>query len=430
MGNKSDLRSSIEKMIQKDYETYREESAGGKKIDKKAGKKYSESKPEKKPSKKTDGCVIMSRCGGCRYQGMKYEDQLALKQKTATELLGEFGKVQPIIGMENPKFYRNKVHHAFARDHKGNILAGMYEESTHKVVDIAECMLEDRKSQQIIQTIKGLLKSFKIFVYNEENETGLLRHVLVRRGFTSGEIMVVMVLASPILPSKNNFVKALRKEHPEITTVVLNINDKRTSMVLGERNITLYGPGFIKDRLCDMTFRISPNSFYQINPVQTEKLYRTAIDYAGLTGNETVIDAYCGIGTIGLAASAKAGKVIGVELNPDAVKDARLNTRENKVSNAEFYQGDAGDFMTKMASRGEKAEVVFMDPPRSGSTEQFIDAVAVLAPSRVVYVSCNPETQATDLKYFAKKGYKVRKIQPVDMFPFTSHCETVVLLTK
>ena len=385
-------------------------------------------KPEKKSAK--GSCPIVRSCGSCQYQGVQYVEQLNIKQKSVESLLGEFGKVEPIIGMKDPRYYRNKVHHVISRDRKGNVLNGFYEERSHNVVSVSECMLEDKKSQEIIATIAGLTKSFKIYIYNEDNGSGLLRHILVRKGFSTGEIMVVLVCASPIFPSKNNFVKELRRQHPEITTVVLNINDKDTSMVLGERNITLYGPGFIKDTLCGMTFKISPSSFYQINPVQTEKLYGKAIEFAELTGKETVIDAYCGIGTIGLAASSKAGKVIGVELNSEAVKDARLNVKENKVTNAEFYQGDAGVFMTKMAERGEKADVVIMDPPRSGSTEVFIDAVKKLNPEKVVYVSCNPETQARDLKYFAGKGYKVRRIQPVDMFPFTGHVETVCLLSK
>lgn len=385
----------------------------------------SKTKRENNTKKQNIGCAISTKCGGCEFQGIPYKEQLEKKQTMVRKLLESFGKPLPIIGMENPKYYRNKVHHAFARDRKGNIISGCYEEKSHRVVDIKECMLEDLKSQEIIQTIKSMLKSFKVLVYDEDSGYGLLRHVLVRRGFHSGEIMVVLVTASPIFPSKNNFVKALRQKHPEITTVVLNVNDKQTSMVLGERNITLYGPGFIKDTLCGCTFRISPSSFYQINPVQTEKLYNTAIEYAGLTGKETVIDAYCGIGTIGLVAAKKAKHVIGVELNAEAVRDARINCKENKASNAEFYQGDAGEFMTQMAAEGKHAEVVFMDPPRSGSTEQFMDAVAKLSPDRVIYISCNLETQARDLKYFKKKGYVVEKIQPVDMFPATNHCECI-----
>ena len=397
-------------------------------------------KPASKPAEKTAGkkaakpaaeslCPVSKKCGGCAFQGVPYEKQLKEKQKNVDKLLSPFCRPEKILGMENPLYYRNKVQHVFARDRKGNILSGFYEEKSHRVVDAPECMLEDLESQRIILTVKGLLKSFKITVYNEDTGAGLLRHVLVRRGFSTGEILVVLVVTSPIFPSKNNFVKALRKEHPQITSVVLNINDKDTTMVLGERNITLYGPGFIKDKLGGCTFRISPNSFYQVNPVQTENLYSLALEYAGLTGKETVLDAYCGIGTIGLCAAKKAAKVIGVELNGDAVKDAVQNAKDNRITNARFYKGDAGDFITAMAEKGEKADVIFLDPPRSGSTEKFLDAADRLCPKRIVYVSCNPETQARDLKYLSGKGWKVKRIRPVDMFPFAGHVECVALLS-
>ena len=381
-------------------------------------------------SEKKQICSVAKKCGGCQYQGVAYHEQLKKKQKMEEGLFKKFCKVEPIIGMKNPCNYRNKVQSVFGRDRKGNIISGTYEANSHRIVPVEDCMIEDVKAQEIIRSVRKLLPSFKIKTYNEDNGYGLLRHVMVRRGFKSGEIMVILVLGSPILPSKNNFVKALRKEHPEISTVVLNVNDKRTSMVLGDREINLYGKGFIRDELCGCTFRISPKSFYQVNPVQTEILYQTAIDYAQLTGKETVIDAYCGIGTISLIAAKHAKKVIGVELNGDAVKDAKINAKENNISNAEFYKGDAGDFMVKMAEAGQKADVVFMDPPRSGSDEKFMSSVVKLNPKRVVYVSCGPDTLERDLKYFEKHGYKAKKIQPVDMFPFTEHCETVVLLER
>ena len=381
-------------------------------------------------SEKKQICSVAKKCGGCQYQGVAYQEQLKKKQKMEEDLLKMFCKVEPIIGMKNPCHYRNKVQSVFGRDRKGNVISGTYEANSHRIVPVEDCMIEDVKAQEIIRTVRKLLPSFKIKTYNEDSGYGLLRHVMVRHGFKSGEIMVILVLGSPILPSKNNFVKALRKEHPEISTVVLNVNDKKTSMVLGDREINLYGKGFIRDELCGCTFRISPKSFYQVNPVQTEILYQTAIDYAGLTGKETVIDAYCGIGTISLIAAKHAKKVIGVELNGDAVKDAKINAKENNISNAEFYKGDAGEFMVKMAESGQKADVVFMDPPRSGSDEKFMSSVVKLSPKRVVYVSCGPDTLARDLKYFEKHGYKVKKIQPVDMFPYTEHCETVCLLQK
>ena len=385
---------------------------------------------EKNKAKKAAVCPVAKKCGGCEFQGMPYAEQLRHKEKRVRILLDSFGKVHPIIGMKDPYHYRNKVHAVFDRDRRGNAISGVYQKGTHRVVPVDSCMIEDQKADEIIVTIRGLLKSFKIKTYDEDTGYGLLRHVMVRRGFKSGEIMVILVLGSPILPSKNNFVKALRKEHPEITTVVLNVNDKKTSMVLGEKEKPIYGPGFIKDELCGCTFRISPKSFYQVNPVQTEILYNTAIEYAGLKGKETIIDAYCGIGTISLIAAKHVKKVIGVELNKDAVKDAKINAKENHITNAEFRQGDAGEFMVKMAENDQKADVVFMDPPRAGSDVKFLSSVVKLNPKKVVYISCGPDTLARDLKYLTKHGYQVKRIQPVDMFPFCDHCETVVLLER
>lgn len=385
---------------------------------------------ETKNNKNVTTCPYAKKCGGCQYQGMDYAAQLKKKQKEMNKLLKDFGKPEPIIGMKDPLHYRNKVHAVFGRTRKGEIVSGTYEAGTHKIVNIDECMIEDEISQSIIRTIRGLLRSFKIRTYDEDTGYGLLRHVLVRRGFTTGQVMAVLVLSSPILPSKNNFVKALRKEHPEITTVVLNVNDKKTSMVLGERDIVLYGKGYIEDILCGCTFRISPQSFYQVNPVQTERLYQTAMGYAELTGKERVIDAYCGIGTIGMVAAKKVREVIGVELNRNAVKDARINAKLNQIKNIAFYEGDAGRFMVSMAEEGEKADVVFMDPPRSGSDEAFLSSVIRLAPKRIIYVSCGPDTLARDLKYLVRNGYQVRKMQPVDMFGFTEHVEVVACLQR
>ena len=394
---------------------------------------------KKKTGVKSDGmekkknltvCSHAKKCGGCQYQKMSYEEQLRKMQKAVSILLKPFGKVNPIMGMESPYYYRNKVHAVFAFDKRKGIVSGIYEANTHNVVPVEECLIEDKKSQEIIHTIRDMLKSFRIKTYDEDTGYGLLRHVLVRRGFATGEIMVVLVTGSPIFPSKNNFVKALREKHPEITTVIQNINDKRTSMVLGDRNIIMYGKGFIRDTLCGCAFRISPSSFYQVNPVQTERLYKKAMEYAGLTGKERVIDAYCGIGTIGMVAAADAKEVIGVELNPDAVKDARINARENKMDNIRFYQGDAGVFMENLASQGDAADVVFMDPPRAGSDKMFLDSLLKFAPQKIVYISCNPETLARDLRYLTKRSYHVKAIQPVDMFSFTDHVETVCLLSN
>ena len=375
-------------------------------------------------------CPIYRECGGCQYLHLTYDQQLKEKQKRMEELLGGVCPVRPIIGMEEPYHYRNKVHAVFGLDRKNNPISGIYKEGTHRIFPVDSCLIEDQKADEIIVTIRSMLRSFKIRVFDEDTGYGLLRHVLIRRGFTTGEILVVLVTASPVFPSKNNFVKALREKHPEITTIVQNINGRSTSMVLGDKEHVLYGKGYIEDELCGLRFRISSRSFYQINSVQTEKLYGKAMELAELTGKETVLDAYCGIGTIGLIASKHAGKVIGVELNQDAVRDAVQNAKKNGITNAQFFCNDAGRFMSHMAARGESADVVFMDPPRSGSTEEFIDSVALMQPKWVVYISCGPDTLARDLRMFAKHGYKAKEAWPVDLFGWTEHVETVVLLSK
>ncbi len=385
-------------------------------------------------------CIYAKKCGGCTYQGVAYKEQLDKKLEEVKKLIGKYCEVTGITGMDNPYNYRNKVHAAFDMTRRGEIVSGVYKEGTHEVVPVEYCQIEDAKSDEIINDIRGMLRSFKIKTYDEDTGYGLLRHVLVRRGFKTNEIMVVLILGSPILPSKNNFVKALRAKHPEISTVVVNVNDKKTSMVLGDKESVIYGKGFISDVLCECTFKISPKSFYQVNPVQTEKLYNRAIELAGLTGKENVLDAYCGIGTIGIIASKKAANIIGVELNKAAVKDAIVNAKINDIKNIRFYCDDAGDFMVKYADGamqvegtqgvGRDIDVVFMDPPRAGSDEKFMSSVVKLSPKKVVYISCNPETLARDLQYFKKHGYKAHTAEAFDMFPHTNHCECIVLLSK
>ncbi len=377
-----------------------------------------------------DACPLAKKCGGCQLQNMNYERQLKWKQARCEILLKKFGKVGKIIGMENPYNYRNKVQAAFGRTKSGKIISGVYQSGSHRIVMVDSCMTEDQTADKIIVDIRNMLPKFKIWTYDEDRGTGFLRHVLVKRGFASGEVMVVIVGASGYFPMKKKFTAALLEMHPEITTVVLNINPKDTNLVLGDREEVLYGNGYIEDTLCGCVFRISPKSFYQINPVQTEKLYGKAMELAQLDGNTKVLDAYCGIGTIGLVAAKTAGEVIGVELNPDAVKDAISNAKRNDAKNARFYCADAGDFMQELAENGERFDVIFMDPPRSGSSKKFIESLAVAAPERVVYISCNPETLARDLQMITKKGYKVRKICPVDMFPHTNHIECVVQLSR
>ena len=392
-------------------------------------KRHEEENGGRRFQKHSSKCPVFHKCGGCQILDMPYGKQLEQKQKQLEKLLKPYCKVEPIIGMENPYHYRNKVHAVFDHDKKGNPISGVYEANSHRVVPVESCLIEDQKADEIIGSIRGMLKSFKIRTYDEDTGYGLLRHVLIRRGFSTGEIMVVLVTASPIFPSKNNFVKELRRMHPEITTIIQNVNGRDTSMVLGDKENILYGKGYIEDILCGCRFRISSKSFYQVNPVQTEVLYDLAIKAAGLTGNERVIDAYCGIGTIGLVASKHAKEVIGVELNRDAVRDAVENAKINGIKNVRFFCNDAGKFMVNMAENGEHVDVVFMDPPRSGSTEEFIESVAKIKPEKVVYVSCGPETLVRDLGYFRKKGYEAKKVWGVDMFPGTEHVETCVLLS-
>lgn len=375
-------------------------------------------------------CPVSGKCGSCQYLHLSYQEQLKAKQNTLSALLKGLCPLRGMIGMDNPYHYRNKVHAVFGCDRRGKPVSGIYEANSHRIVPVESCLIEDEKADEIIGTVRRLLPSFKIRNYDEDTGYGLLRHVLVKRGFSTGEIMVVLVTASPVFPSKNNFVKALLKEHPDITTIIQNINGRGTSMVLGEKEHTLYGPGYIEDVLCGCTFRISSKSFYQVNPVQTEILYGKALEMAGLTGKETVIDAYCGIGTIGIIASKKAKEVIGIELNPDAVRDAVQNARRNSVSNICFYCNDAGRFMTEMARRKGKADLVIMDPPRTGSTKAFMDSIAALEPERVIYISCGPDTLARDLRYMKTLGYHAREGWGVDLFPWTGSIETVCLLGK
>lgn len=395
------------------------------------------------PSKhrNTPKCPSFYKCGGCDLQHMTYEHQLIQKKKVVENLLGGFAPVSDTIGMENPYHYRNKIHATITKDRRGNIVSGIYEENSHNVIPTDKCYIQDTTADKILKTIRQLMKQQRIAPYNEDKQYGVLRHVLIKRGYNTNQCMVVLVIGSNTFPGKNNFVSELVKAHKEITTVVVNFNDKKTSMVLGDKEVIAYGKGYIEDTLCGCTFRISPKSFYQVNPLQTEKLYSAAIDCANLTGKETVLDAYCGIGTISLIASKHAKEVIGVELNKSAVKDAKQNATINNIKNVTFYEDDAGEFMKKYTSgSNNKAkpskdsvakdiDVVFVDPPRSGCDEKFLTSLGSLSPKQIIYISCNPVTQKRDLDYLTKKGYKVKKIQPVDMFPWTKHIETVVHLT-
>ena len=374
------------------------------------------------------------KCGGCPMLGLDYAEQLKQKEAAVRKLVGKYGPVAPIRGAENPCHYRNKVISTFAAGPGGKLVSGIYAAGTHKVLPVESCLLQDEVLDTVMQAVRAAASTCRYQPYNEDKGTGLLRHCLLRRGVVSGQVMVVVVTAQPVLPGAKNFVRALlveaEKRHVPVTTVVQNYNPRRTSVVLGEEEKVLYGKGFILDTLCGKTYAISPRSFYQINHTQTEVLYGLAVDAAHLTGKEVVLDAYCGIGTIGLTAADHAKQVVGVEVNREAVHDAIGNAKHNGVKNARFFAADATRWIGEAAAAGERADVIFMDPPREGSTPQFIDSVARMAPKRVVYVSCNPATLARDLELLTRKGYKVESSTPVDMFPHSEHIETVCALSK
>ncbi len=404
--------------------------SGKRPADPSAGKRPGVRRAPKVSQEALSFCPAAGKCGSCQYAGVPYKVQLKKKQQQMQELFAAYGKVEPVIGMEEPDHYRNKVHAVLGRKKDGTVISGTYEENSHRIVPVEHCRLENRVADDIIADTRKLLQSFKVQIYNENSGYGLVRHLLIRRGHHTGQVLLVIVAVSPIFPSKNNFVKALRKLHPEITSIVLNVNDRFTSMVLGKRDIPLYGKGYIEDTLLGKRYRISAQSFYQINTVQTEKLYAKALEYAALTGHERVVDAYCGIGTIGMSAADKAGEVIGVELNPSAVRDARENARLNEVANISFIEADAGEYLVNMAAAGEKIDVLLMDPPRAGSTKEFLESAMRMGPEKIVYVSCEPVTLERDLKILTAKKYRCEKITPVDMFPHTEKIEAVCLLTR
>ncbi len=380
-------------------------------------------------SKPVLACPHAKKCGGCQLQNMTYERQLSFKQVKVIKLLGRYRHVDEIIGMKHPYHYRNKVQAAFGERGR-DIISGIYQSSTHKIVPVDSCLIEDQKADEIIVTIRKLVKSFKLRAFNDEIMKGFLRHVLIKRGFASGQVMVVLVTGTMDFPKEEQFINALLSRHPEITTVVQNVNNKRTSLLLGEESRVLFGDGYIEEDLCGFRFRISPKAFYQINPTQTEILYNKALAFAELTGKETVLDAYCGTATTAIIASPRAKPVVGVEVDADAVKDAKVNAELNNVQNIAFCEDDAGRFMVKEAQKHAKYDVVIMDPPRAGASLEFLKCLVTLSPKKVVYISCNPETLSRDLEILVKGGYRAIKAQPVDMFPHTNHIECVVCLHR
>lgn len=374
--------------------------------------------------------LIEKGCGGCPLLLTDYKEQLKQKRKYVQKLLGNYGKIQPVLGMEDPYHYRNKAISTFALGKGRQLISGIYARGTHFVLPVESCLLHHPRLDQAVDAVRRAAAACKYRPYDEDRRTGLIRHVLVRHSRLTDELLVVLVTASPVLPGARNFVKKVRELCPGVASIVQNINPRDTSAVLGFSEKVLCGRGFIVDELCGVRFRIAASSFFQVNPVQTEVLYRTAIDAARLDKSQSVLDAYCGVGTIGLAAAAHAGSVLGIERNSSAVKCAVQNARENHIGNARFENADATAAILKMAARKEHMDVVFMDPPRAGSTPEFLDAVTRLQPKQLVYISCNPQTQKRDLEILVKKGWQVRRIQPVDMFPHTEHVETVVRLQR
>ena len=370
-------------------------------------------------------CPAAKYCGGCRYQGKSYAEQLALKQQFVQSLYAGC-PVEPIIGAADPYNYRNKVQFAFGSS-RGRVIYGNYVPSTHQIVEIDDCQIAARQANAITADIRKLAVSFRLSIFDENSMAGFLRHVMVRTAHKTGQVMVILVAGTHVFPKKKDFIRELRKLHPEITTIILNVNSRHTSMVLGDKTEVLYGRGFIEDILCGKIFRISPASFYQINAEQTEKLYTEAIRLADLQKDEVLLDAYCGIGTIGIVASDSVREVIGVEINKIAIKDARINAELNDADNISFFCQDAGKFMV---NTNRKIDAVIMDPARAGADEKFLSSLIRLKPKKIVYISCNPVTQKRDVRYLAGRGYEVQCVQPVDMFPFTEHIETVVLMSR
>ncbi len=379
-------------------------------------------------------CEAFKRCGGCSLQHLDYQGQLYYKTRLVKESLKRIGKleniiVQDTIGMKEPVNYRNKAQFPVALGN-GTVITGFYAKRTHEVIDSVECGIQDKASDRMRKIIRKFIEEKKISVYDEATGKGLLRHIMTRVGFKTGEVMVVLVVNGSALPFSDELSGRLVSEVPGVKSIFLNINTGDTNVILGSKNIKLFGSDSIIDSIGKYKFHISPLSFFQVNPVQTEVLYGKALEYAGLTGNETVFDLYCGIGTISLFLSQKAKKVYGVEVVEDAVRDARRNAEINGVKNVEFVVGEAEKVIPGMYAQGVRADVVVVDPPRKGCDEALLRTLAEMQPGRIVYVSCNPATLARDLKYLEKHGYNAVEAQPVDMFPWTGHCETVVLLQR
>lgn len=380
------------------------------------------------PSRSEDGCVYQNTCGGCQFMHMTYDYEILHKQKYLKQLLSGFSENVSFVPSEHPLHYRNKCQMTYQYSKSKKVVCGFYEEGSHRLVTVENCLLQSTEANELILKINRILSQYKIEPYDEQKKVGVLKHIFVRVGFQTKEIMVVLVTNGEIFPGRSQVVKELLKIKG-ITTIVQNFNARNTSIVLGERQKILSGSGFIREKVGDYLFKISPQSFFQINSFGIKKLYDIALSKAFIKPTDIVLDAYCGVGTISIFAAAYAKKVIGVEVNRHAIADARINARWNHISNVEFSVNDATRFLTEQAKNRSKIDIVILDPPREGSTSAFIHAVGFLKPRQVIYISCNPITLKRDLILFSQEHYKVQSITGVDMFPKTKHIECVAQLT-
>lgn len=390
---------------------------------------------EPSPVRCTSRCEFARQCGGCQLQAMTYEAQLDFKAKKVWNHLTRIGgltdlEVPEIMGMEEPWRYRNKAQFPFGTDKEGNVVTGFYAARSHNIIPCTECWLGVEENREILEKILAHLKKFWIPAYDEKTGKGLLRHVLIRKGFTTGEVMVCLILNGKTMPKMEQLVESLR-EIPGMTSITINVNTKNTNVIMGTEMISVWGRDYITDYIGNIKYQISPLSFYQVNPVQTRKLYETALEYADLKGNETVWDLYCGIGTISLFLAQKAGKVYGVEIVPEAIADAKINAKLNGITNAEFFVGKAEEVLPeKYKNEGIYADVIVVDPPRKGCDPAALETMVKMQPERIVYVSCDSATLARDVKWLGEHGYEVKKVKACDMFPGTVHVETVCLLSN
>ncbi len=378
-------------------------------------------------------CPIAEVCGGCQIMNLDYSEQLNIKTKRVRETLKRIGKVEaPVretIGMNEPYHYRNKAQ--FPIGLQGNEpVMGFFKTGTHEIVNTEHCYIQHPVNDVLTRIVKAYIKKHSITVYNEKSRKGLLRHMVSRVSYETGEVMVIFVINGKELPHEEELIKALKSEVQNLKTVVLNVNTKNTNVIFGEETRTLYGEGYIIDKLKDLSFYISPRSFFQVNPTQTEVLYDKALEFANLNKEQTVFDLYCGIGSITLFLAKQAKKVYGIEIVPEAIEDAKKNAELNGLQNTEFIRGAAEKEVPKLYEKGITADVVVIDPPRKGCEEKVLETMVKMDPERIVYVSCNPSTLARDLAYLEENGYNTREVQPVDLFPHTSHVEAVTLLTK